>query len=60
MTQSASLSADRTLGFGDGIIGWPYGLMYQIREMGEGRVGTDVGDLWKRMEGFRREGCEPG
>ena len=58
MATSAFLMASRTLGFGDGCISWPYGLMYQIRWMREGRS-SEV-DLEKRMFGVRRVGRVPG
>lgn len=49
---SAAWMAERTLGFTTGAISWPYGFMYQIREMRAGR-GASVA-LENEMLGRRR------
>lgn len=54
----SSLMADTTFGFAGGRISWPYGLMYQMRSMREGRSSSSV--LLKMMFCLRRVGKDPG
>ncbi len=58
MTALALSILSSTFGFAAGRISWPYGLMYHIRSMRDGR--SEVCVLAKVMYCFRSVGREPG
>lgn len=58
MMASAAWIASRTFGLTTGCISWPYGLIYQIREIRAGKGAS--ADLENEIFGMRRSGREPG